>query len=439
MKSKSKSKIKKNKTEISEIIEFLKSDIKLQITSDRQFLNLEPDFIMTCIYKTCNFLDLVQNSNLAKKMALKHKEEISEENLSFLMKFLVVKEIYKKFFERECNLLDFMAPKMKKVKNFLKDLMDFHERLNFFKNKFEKIIREIESIKAYNEKKEKELFFLQDEIRKFEKQRVEELPILIEIGDSVKKLENEIFEKSGFLTDKENLSKNEENQFQNKKEYFLKLEKDYKNLEDKKYYLENQIVGNYEDILNKKKKMKNDILEWREKIKSKNNDHTINEKKKLTLNFYKEELKKNLDTLKIEKNQQNILREMEKRLKQEKKELEDNQKTLSENEKNKEQLIFIIENEKNNLNLNIQQRNKDQELYKIEILRLEEENEEKLKINENRKISKQHFERDILEMKEKKREKEAVVRNCKEDLERVYELTNRTFEEYFQKFEKKCN
>ena len=436
MKSKSKQKLRKK--ELFDIIEFLKTEIKIEIHSDKQLINLEPNFIIDCIYKTCNFLNLVKNSEIAKKINKKYDEEISEENLSFMMKFIVIKEIYKKFFDRDCNLLDFMAPKMKKVKILLNDLMDFHERISFFKLKFDDLINEIAYLKIQNDKKEKDLFLIQEQIKKYEIQKNEEKPILEEIENSIFHLEKNIIENSNLLVKKENVLKIEESEILKKKENLENLENDLKKNSEKKNYLENQIVGNFEEILNKKKQMKEKILDWREKIKKKNNDFTKYSKKKLTINFYKDELKKSVDNLKMEKNQENILKEMEKRLIQEKKELEENQNTLLENEKNKKQIIFIIENEKKNLNLNILQRNRDQENYDVEINRLEIEKKEKFDFNKKKKIFEENLKKENFIFHSKKLKNEDFIKKCQYDLDRIYDKTDDTVSEYLDIMNKKC-
>ncbi len=234
----------------------------MPIDSDVDIVGLNPDVQLDCIYQSLKFLDLLKFTRIHKKMQNSYGENIGNENPGFLMKFMVVNEILTELFQIKITLIDVMKPRLKFFKNIMGKIMDFDERLQVLKMRFEEKnlkIQELQSQMIHNKKQIENLENNFEDIKIIKQEEYKEVECIEQ------KINGYINQKSNIVNDQQRVmdeKKSLENNLFELKEVLINFEEEYKETKNKGKYLKTQVVNNYSDILSKKTKCEDEIQIW---------------------------------------------------------------------------------------------------------------------------------------------------------------------------------
>lgn len=252
--------VKSNLRTNIEIMNFIKKKIKVGVESEKQLLQGEPNFIMDVIYETCKKFKLVCKTSIYKRLERQYKDDMATENLSFMFKFLIVKEVLEKLFQfKGLTLIDYFQPKINTTKQIFTILMNFSDRVKYFKEKFKIKVTDIEALKENVNKTASNLRNLEDKYRRIENEKREEKPIYEDLLREIEDLNMAIAEAKVKKAECESAKKEATHSLKQIETEITKKTDEYENFIQKGDYLQTQIVDNYSDILLKNENLLQDI------------------------------------------------------------------------------------------------------------------------------------------------------------------------------------
>lgn len=252
-----------------EIMTFIKKKVKITFESEKQLIQGEPNFILDVIYEICKKFELLNKTSIFKRLDRQYKEDVSTENLSFMFKFLIVKEILERLFQfKGMTLIDFFQPKINNTKQIFTILMNFNDRVKYFKERFKSKVTDIGLLKEEVNKTAGNLRSLEDRFRKIEAEKRDEKPQYEDLLRDIDTLNAAIAEGKIKRTECESAKKEAVQSLKQIEAEITKKTDEYENCVQKGDYLQTQIVDNYSDILLKNENMMHDIKMTNQELKS---------------------------------------------------------------------------------------------------------------------------------------------------------------------------
>lgn len=181
---------------VFEIMQFLKRKANFQVESDREFINIDPGFILGAIFEVCSSLKLAQRTAIYKRSLVRLSDgESNTQDWSFLLKFLVVRDVFNQYLKfQDISLHDFIAPEKNKVRSLFGHLMRYSIRYDTMLSRFSSKIHTYQLLIEERNAKTELLQQTQGRLQRLDEEKATERPAFESLSEACKLLSLQVKE-----------------------------------------------------------------------------------------------------------------------------------------------------------------------------------------------------------------------------------------------------
>lgn len=155
----------------SDIITFLNKVVGITLISDQPFQQKESEQVLDFLFQALFKIGLMQQNSFYQKMALKFGNELVHSEITLMLKFMIVREIFKQFFLFRIGLQELIACKESFIKQAFGYLIAHNEKVNSLMSKFEAEIELKKQLRGQQKKLQQEIVQKENEITSLEQKQ----------------------------------------------------------------------------------------------------------------------------------------------------------------------------------------------------------------------------------------------------------------------------
>lgn len=264
---------------VLEIMQFLKRKANFQVESDREFINIDPGFILGAIFEACIALKLAQRTEIYKRALIRLTDgESNTQDWNFLLKFLVVRDVFNQYLKfQDLSLHDFISPEKNKIRMIFGHLMRYSMRYDIMLSRFSSKIHTYQSLIEERKVKSEIMQQTQNRLQKLDEEKAMERPAFESLSEACKLLTSQVKELKQALQSKTEELENIKFSFDETVIIHNSKKRDLETYRDRCKDLTAQIVSDDAEILASRDRAKELLLSLQNEVKEWENRITIAE------------------------------------------------------------------------------------------------------------------------------------------------------------------